>query len=149
LGAAAGNPLRLVPWADISQDEAALVRGIVRGAAALLRELSAQETVELKAHVGFLRSRLEGGMRGLPEPLRKEIQAKIDGFSIGLEGKVDAEGLIDVVSMLLGRQADIDPLSGESEREDTVGQLRNLDALGLTRSARSIHLANLADGAFP
>jgi hypothetical protein len=62
---------------------------------------------------------------------------------------MDVEGLIEVVRMLLGREADFDSAGDAVEAETAVSELRGLDALGLHRANGDIHVANLADGAFP
>jgi hypothetical protein len=141
--------LRLVPWGDLSVDEAATVAAVVTATVVLVNEIASRERVALKDHLQFLRRKLQQGMHDLPEDERQQITAKVDGFSVGLEDEIDVDGLIDVVAMLLGRTAEFDS-TGESEsREGAVGELRSLDALGFRRLKQGIHVANLADGTFP
>lgn len=148
LRVASKNPLRLAPWADLSVQQAQRVESIVTGVAELLTALADQERIRIEDHLGFLRRELERGMRELPPALQNEIRARVDGFSVELDGDIDVQGIVDVVRMLLGQQPEIETVFDEDE-EEVVGSLRNLDALGMTRGARDIHLANLADGAFP
>lgn len=149
LNVAASNPLRRAPWADISTEEAKRIETIVGALVALLRELCVQERMNLDARLQYLRRKLAIGMRGLPSALQAEIQAKVDGFSIDLDGDVDVAGIVDAVRMLLGQEAVVEPIFEEDDDQDVVGSLRNLDSLGMTRLSQNVHLANLADGAFP
>jgi hypothetical protein len=146
---AADNPLRLVPWADLSADEAATVAEMIGSTISIVTEIASRERVALKDHMLFLRRKLQQGMQDLPAEERHEIEAKVDGFSVALEDEIDVDGLIDVVTMLLGRTAEFD-VTGESEsQEGSVGELRSLDALGFRRIKQDMHVANLADGTFP
>lgn len=146
---AAHNPLRLVPWGDLSRDEAAGVVRVVTSTAALVDQIAARERVTLKGHMHFLKSKLAQGMRELPEEERLEITAKVDGFSVGLDDEIDVEGLVDVVTMLLGRKAEFDALGERDTSTGAIGELRALDALGLHPLAQDLHVTNLAEGTFP
>ena len=151
LRAGAVNPLRSVPWADVTASEAELVLAAVMATVTLVRELAGAERVTLKSHFAFLRTRLERGMMSLPAEDRQEIEAKLKGMGAGFEQEVDVSGLVDVVQMLLAREADL-PIAGmESDEnpDDAIGKLRNLDGLGFAKHSGGIHLANLHAGAFP
>lgn len=150
IAAAGENNFRLVPWADLSRTEVHAVRHAVEATTALLRELAGRERVKLDRHFGFIRRELERGMADLPAEERERIEAKLSGFGVALEAEVDVEGLVDVVSLLLGRRVDFDALGEEDDQQDSgIRALRNLDELGFCRSPSALHLANLADGAFP
>jgi len=146
---AVDNPLRLVPWGDLSPDEAATVAAVVTATVALVNEIASRERVALKDHLQFLRRKLQQGMQDLPEEERQQITAKVDGFAVGLEDEIDVDGLIDVVAMLLGRTAEFDATGDSESPEGAVGELRSLDALGFRRLKQGMHVANLADGTFP
>jgi hypothetical protein len=147
---AVGNPTRLVPWADLTLAEVATVEAAVRRVVQLVQEISERERVVLDDHLARLRNQLERTLRGLPESERDAIEAKLSGLGLGRDEEIDVGGLVDVVAMILGRTADFD-LEGDAEKPDAteVKQLRGLDALGLSRLDRDLHLANLADDAFP
>lgn len=149
VAAAAANPLRVLPWADLSVSEATSVRDTVVAAAGLIEQVARLERVRLSEHVRFIRERLEIGMRGLPPDLREQVAAQVDGFSVGLDAEVEADALIDVVSLLLGREVapetglEPDPHGGD------LDHLRGVDALGHAREQQDIHITNLADTVFP
>jgi hypothetical protein len=143
------NPLRTVPWADLSTAEATYVRDVVAATVATVGRLAARERVRLRDHVLFIRGELERGMRDVPEALRVQITAQVDGFGVGLDAEIDADGLVDVVAMLLGREVapeiglEPDPQGG------SLDHLRGVDGLGFRRQPQDIHVANLVDTVFP
>ena len=75
------------------------------------------------------------------------------GFSVALEDEIDVAGLVDVVAMLLGREAS----SRTSRRPSPTGATttrRSRNCAGWTCSAlvrrtEDLHLANLAEDVFP
>ncbi|WP_306912798.1 hypothetical protein [Arthrobacter sp. V4I6] len=146
---AAGNPLRLIPWGDLSRDEAAGITAVISSTVALVEEMASRERVALKDHIRFLRSKLAQGMRDLAEDERREIAAKVEGFSVGLDDEIDVDGLVDVVGMLLGRTAEFDALGDLEPSAGAISELRGLDALGLRKQEGDVHLTNMAEGAFP
>lgn len=154
---AVANPLRLVPWGDLSVGQARSVRAALEAIVESLEEIATSDRIDLAQHGQFLRRRLERGLAGRPESERRELQAKLDGFSIrGLgstgDNSVHVVGLVDVVSILLGRGANFeeaDEALNQTPDPRRVLPLRALDALGFERRGGDIHLANLADGAFP
>lgn len=146
---AATNPLRLAPWADLSREEAEATAAIVESIVALAQQIAGRERVVLRDHLNFVRTKLHAGMRELPEAERAAIAQKVDGFSVGLDEEIDVEGLVDVVSMLLGRTPEFDDTQEVGTSADAVRELRSLDALSLRRLAEDVHITNLADGTFP
>ncbi|AMB39661.1 MULTISPECIES: hypothetical protein [Paenarthrobacter] len=146
---AAENPLRLVPWADLSQDEASGVLNIISSTVKLVERIAARERIVLKDHVQFLKDSLKSGMAALREEERQIIASKVQGFSIGLDEEIDVEGIVDIVAMLLGRTAEFDAFGDVVAAQTTVNDLRGLDALGLRKSSRNLHLTNLTEGTFP
>lgn len=146
---AAGNPLRLIPWGDLSRDEAAGITAVISSTVALVEEMASRERVALKDHMRFLRSKLAQGMRDLAEDERRAISAKVDGFSVGLDDEIDIDGLVDVVAMLLGRTAEFDALGDLEPSAGAISELRGLDALGLHKQESDVHLTNMAEGVFP
>ena len=153
LATAAGNPMRLAPWADISESEAKAIRLAIQAITRALGELARSERIHFKQHAEFVARHVRQGVASLPPEERDRVDSKLRGFSIGLSGDVDVTGLIDVVRLLLGRDADHTAEDGvgsdDSAQQGAIRPLRALDALGLSASKTPIHLANLADGAFP
>jgi hypothetical protein len=142
-----GNPLRLVPWADLSVNEANWVEATVLSVADLARQVASRERVSLRQHVRFLTDHLERGMREVPEEDQQRIREKLRGLGSGPDLELDADGLVDVVTMLLGRRVDLDD---EATPDATkVPELRALDALGFARISSNVHLANLSASTFP
>lgn len=146
---AVDNPLRLVPWADLQVSEAASVRLTIEKIFTLVSEMASRERVALKDHMRFLQRELAAGMQGLPESDRREIESKVQGFSVGLEDEIDVEGLVDIVELLLGRTATLDLFDEPDRTSSHVSELRGLDALGMHRLEQDLHIANLADSKFP
>jgi hypothetical protein len=146
---AAINPTRLVPWADISRHDAERVRETVTAVIRLLKDITARERVVLGAHLDRIRQRLDRALRELPPKETRAVQAKLRGLGVLTDEEVDVVGLVDVVAMILGRSVGL-PGTNEDDPERTkVKQLRGLDALGLARVETDLHLANLAEDAFP
>lgn len=146
---AADNPLRLAPWADLSVNEVVGVTHTIDTTVTLIEDMVSRERIALKVHVQFLQRKLARGMQGLPEDQRREIEAKVQGFSVGLDDEIDVEGLVDIVAMLLGRTADFDSSADLDAPLGRVRDLRGLDSLGMHRLTQQIHITNLADGKFP
>jgi hypothetical protein len=150
IAAAVGNPTRLVPWADLSEADAAGVEAAVRRVVQLVEETARRERVVLRDHLNQVRTRLEQSLKALSGEERAAVEDKVRGFAVALDDEVDVGGLVDVVAMLLGRKADADPRDPSEEPDSTsVTELRGLDALGLTRADADLHLANLAGDSFP
>lgn len=143
---ASANYLRLVPWVDLTRHEAQYVSTSLHRIKTLLSSLAQGEKIRLTDHAKFLREKIERGMRDLDEGVRKEIEDKLEGYTIGLKGEIDVTGLIDVVQLLLGREARFDE---ERDLDRAVDPLRSIDRLGFVPSEVPIHIANLADGSFP
>jgi len=148
IAGAALNPTRLVPWADISVADAGRVRTTVTAVVGLLKETTARERVVLGAHLDSIRQRLERALRDLPPEEARAIEAKLRGLGVLTDEEVDVAGLVDVVALILGRSVDVAEADDDPERT-RVKQLRGLDALGLVRAEADLHLANMAEDAFP
>lgn len=153
LVAAASNPARLAPWADLTEDEAAAVERAVRRVVDLVEDVIAQERVALGDHLDRVQAQLRRALnRPEDAPERRRLENKLRGFSVLLEEEIDVGGLVDVVAMLLGRAAE-DPANSDQEDptngNSRIQELRGLDVLGLRRSSEDLHLANLAEDVFP
>lgn len=147
---AAANPTRLVPWADLSIDQAKAVTKAVRRVLQLVDETSRHERVVLRDQLNRIRERLERSLKALSAEERAAVEDKVRGFAVALNDEIDVGGLVDVVAMLLGRKADIDVRdSNESPDSTSVTEMRGLDALGLSRSSSNLHVTNLAADTYP
>lgn len=146
---AVANPLRLAPWADLTLHEARLVETAITRVVDFADRLTEHEAVRLSTHVDFIREHVKRGLQALSAPDRAAVLAKLSGFSVGLDQELDAEGLADVVAMLLGRQADFDVLGEETDQDASVAPLRALDALALRRAEAPVHIANMSEANFP
>lgn len=150
IAVAAHNPLRLVPWADLSNIEASVIWETISRIAELVEQVtSVEERDNPDKYLGWIRQQLARGMANLPEDERKTVEDKLRGVTIAGDGDFDVEGIIDVVHMLLGRQAEFGFDGEESSDSPIASQLRNLDALGFTPSEVDLHIANLVDTEFP
>jgi hypothetical protein len=143
-----GNPLRLVPWTDISLEEAKNVRRMVCSIVETVRQLAARERIELRLHAEFVTKRIRDGMDAMSREARQRLEQRLSGFVGAMqEGTIDVNGLVDTVQILLAGEAVVEEdWSGDDEQ---VRPLRELDALGLEPANHPIQLANLADGVFP
>lgn len=148
MASAAANPLRLAPWCDLTDEQVSLVGYAIRRVARIAEQVVATEARDADNYLGWLRSQLARGMQQLPDALREQIEVRMRNSGFG-EDELDVEGVIEVVHMLLGRQAEFG-LDGESDDEDVpVKEMRNLDALGFEPSQSDVHVTNLVETAFP
>lgn len=143
-----GNPLRLAIWIDLSEKELKYLEIFLNLTIDLIEQIANSQSRNLKSYLDFIGSKLEAGLRNENARIQKEILNKISGFSIGTSNKYDIDGLIEVVEILLGQQAEFSGI-GEDILNFTAKPLRALDSLGLIRSGGDVLVANLSDGAFP
>ncbi len=146
---AVANPTRMVPWADISIADASRARDTVHAVVRLLDETTARERVVLGDHLRTVRQRLDRALRQLPSDEARAVEAKLRGLGVLTDEEIDVAGLVDVVAMILGRSLDLDDKDSEDPARTKVTKLRGLDALGLARVEKDLHLANMAEDAFP
>ncbi|MCM3515473.1 hypothetical protein [Nocardioides sp. P86] len=152
LKAAAANPARLAPWADLSVAEAVSIERAVRRVVVLVEEITVRERITLGDHLGRVRDQLRRALASAAQEERDRLEDTLRGFSVQLEDEIDVAGLVDVVAMLLGREAstareETEPDGGDDDAQ--VQELRGLDVLALERSTEDLHLANLAEDVFP
>lgn len=149
--AAAGNLARLVPWADVTVTEAQAVHATVERVVGLVEQIGSRERVRLGDHLHLVHAQLRTALASLPDEERRVVEGKLHGFGALDDEEIDVDGLVDVVAMLVGRTADLDPAHQTGEQPDStaVAQLRGLDALGMEPLDHDLHVANLAEDAFP
>jgi hypothetical protein len=143
-----GNPLRLAIWIDLSEKELEYLEVFLNLTMDLIEQIANSQSRNLKSYLDFIGSKLEAGLRNENARIQKEILSKISGFSIGTSNRYDIDGLIEVVEILLGQQAEFSGI-GEDVLNFTAKPLRALDSLGFIRSSGDVLVANLSDGAFP
>ena len=160
IASAVANPLRLVPWGDLSLTQAKTVRVIFEAIVTALEQIASNKRVNLKDIGARLRNHLEAGLESIPARERAVLEAKLDGLessglTTGDDDDIHVVGLIDIVQILLGQGASFDEheMGNESSPHEgtdrSIAMLRGLDVLGFTASEEDIHIANLSDGAFP
>lgn len=145
------DPVRLVPWGDISAAEAAAVRAMVHRVVDAAEEMAGAGRIDVDAHLGRLFTRVRNALTVLPAEEREVFEERLRGFRSPVEVDVDVTGLVDVVALLLGRAVEFeDENDVDLEDGDTaVLELRALDALGFERVEGDLHLANLSEDVFP
>lgn len=150
IGCAADNPLRLAPWLDLTDTEAAVVTAVVTEVLALIEEIAAAETVEVDHQISWIRTALERQLRKVPVHLRKELEDRLSRGP-GSDVKVLARDLAGAVRMLVSGQSDAFPTGAQEdyEPESSVQGLGALDTVGLSGVNEDVHVAHLADHLFP
>lgn len=143
------NPMRLVPWGDLSVDDAERLRVTVVSVVRLLAHTTAHERVVLGDHLRSVRQRLDQALRQLPQDEARAVEAKLRGLGVLTDEEIDVVGLVDVVAMILGRSLELEGKGEEDPASTKVTKLRGVDALGLARVGKDLHLANMAEDAFP
>ena len=152
IGTAVKNPFLRVPWCDLTVQEAEAIRRLIHRLADELETLFTSEQIQLESHFSDIRNKLATALKSLPIEESARIQETLSGASRGLSECAPVQAVIDVVHMLLGRKSALQEFgggSGGSEDETSVLRLRDLDALGFAAEKNGLHIANLADGAFP
>lgn len=146
------NPYLRVPWCDLTVKEAKIICRFFHCLTNELETLFDREQIQLESHFDDIRNKLASALKSLPFEESARIQETLDGASHGLAKCAPVQAVIDVVHMLLGRAAALQEFGGDpgvSEERSSVLRLRDLDALGFEAEPNGLHLANLADGAFP
>lgn len=148
INAIAENPIRLVSWVDLSETEIDELIQFVTETVNLIEHIADAESRNLRSYLEFLSAKLESGLRNEHPQIQQEVLKKLNGFSIGTGNKYDIDGLIEVVEILLGQQAEFSGI-GEDDSDLIVKPLRALDSLGFIRSKGDVLVTNLCDGVFP
>jgi len=150
ISAASSGYLTVVPWVDLTAEEARAVRSTIESLVELLEHLASKSRVTWNSHWAVVEERLRQGMKGVSPDERRMIDERMSEVSIGLDGEIHLDGIIDAVSMVLGRSVEFDNSDDMADVEAAaVSEPRAIDALGFTGAEGAFHLANLADRAFP
>ena len=146
----ADNPIRLAPWADLSLDEGVALESMVHAMADRVAALAAVGRARLVQLFGLVRDDIQRGLKSASPRIVEELEGRVAGLSSSSAGEADIEGLVDLVSILLGGEVDIDSIGDEEQDHGSIVQpIRNLDALGFRPSEVGIELANLSADNFP
>jgi hypothetical protein len=144
------NPLRRVPWLDISIDESHLIQKTIENVCDLVSGIASGEEVKLKEYLDFLSRHLERALEEISEEHRKEVVDKFNSFKFQDDEVAYVDDLVDIVHLLVSSKNDFGFFDDDdSDLDSAVTELRTLDALGFKRLDRPLHVANLADGVFP
>jgi hypothetical protein len=154
---AGGNPLRLAPWLDLSDDDAVMVSKLIADTFKLIQEIADGEVTQVNAQVDRIRSLLYRNLHNAPRHVKEELESRLTRGR-DVEVQVLASDLVDAVRMLV---------SGESEAfqepggDDTISDQRRegatpesegigaLDKVGLSGKEEDVHIVHLADHLFP
>jgi len=147
LTVATQNIYRLVPWADISPDSAQRIVHAISNLMQILNTMADDQRIDVAKHFGVIQREITKGLQNVSAAERSQIMQNLQWFS-GVEQRMYAESVIEAVGIVLGR-AVTEYDEGIEEERAPIRSLRQLDALSLQRSSQPIHIANLADGAFP
>jgi hypothetical protein len=150
IATAAKNHFARVPWCDLTVSEVQHVEAIICRLKGELDDLFRIESqsVLLERHFGELRTRLEKSLSAVSEAEASRIRQMLEGAGAGLAHSAPAELVVDLVRMLLGRQSELDANEMAPDLR-VISRLRDLDSVGFAPEKTGLHIANLADGAFP
>lgn len=144
---ASQNIYRLVPWADISPQSAQRIHAAISNITSILATMADDQRIDVAKHFGLIQREITKGLQHVSAAERTQIMQNLQWFS-SVEQRMYAESVIEAVGIVLGRA--VTEYDEELEEERTpIRTLRHLDALSLQRTTHPIHIANLADGAFP
>ncbi len=146
---AAANPLRTVPWGDLTVGEAEWFQRVIEALTARLEALARSPQVDLKTFMSHMQDELRKGMKHLSPEEYALVEAKLRGFGLPANEPMDIAGILDVVRMLMGREVAFEALGDDRDATGAVAAMSGVDSLSLERSTRPVHIANLADGRFP
>lgn len=155
----AENPLRVVPWADLTVDEAEWLHRSIHALVQAANDIAEVERVQMGEYLGDMRNRLRDGMEHLTAAESEGLLEKLESAGELDTEIVGVDEVVEVVRLLLGRRVhgshrDPDPDDTERNPEgggfsDRVRPMRDLDVLAYVAADRALHLANLSDRSFP
>jgi hypothetical protein len=151
---AVDNELRLVPWCDLTDAEATVIRTTITRIGELVDEIVAEGMGRPKNYLEWVRKSLERAMVDLTREERAALEKRLQNAEGVPDYELDFEGLRDVVSMILGRKVDMaldgSPLDDDdSDDANRVMDIKYTDVYGLVPSSGNVHVTNLSDSSFP
>lgn len=154
----AANPLRAVPWADLTLQDADILWHNIEAVVDAAHKIAEVERIEMGEYLGDLRKRLRQGMDHLSHEESENLLSKLDSAGDLDNEVVGVDEVVEVVRLLLGRNVrgadrapdeDDNGNEGADQPDSKVAPLRDLDMLAYFPSRDPIHLANLSDKSFP
>lgn len=151
---AAGNELRLVPWCDLTDAEATVIRVTITRIGELVEEIVAEGMGRPKNYLEWVRKSLERAMVHLTKEERVELERRLQNAEGVPDYELDFEGVKEVVSMILGRKIDMaldGTLLDDDDGDDSlrVMDIKYADVYGLAPPKGDVHITNLTDSSFP
>ena len=150
MGRVSSNAIRLAPWVDITPENALDIREAIEAVIQFVTNVAAQEKVKLNQHLGTLKNEILNGMAFLSPATRERIEDIMAGMALVDDTEVSVDDLLEIVGLILAPPVDFrDEDRQSSGRAELVGDLTQLDVLGLVRHKGPLHIANLSDLVFP
>ena len=150
MGGVSSNEIRLAPWVDISPAEALEIQQSILAVIHFVMNVAAKEKVKINQHLGTLKDEILRGMQFLSPTTRERIEVIISEMRFVNDTDVSVDDLLEIVGLILAPPVDFRDEDRRPWGEvDLVGDLNQLDVLGLIRHDGPLHVANLSDLAFP
>lgn len=142
--------LRLAPWVDITPEDALDIQHAIKTVVQFAGNVASKEKVKLNQHLGTLKNEILRGMAFLSPTTRERIEEIINGMTLVDDTEVSVDDLLEIVGLILAPPVDFRDEDRRSRGEsDLVGDLNQMDVLGLIRHNGPLHIANLSDLVFP
>ena len=140
------NILRLIPWVDLTPQEADMTFKAIEEAYGLVTQLLGTETHRLRDFTGQLRNLVRQRLDLVPAEQRAQFEQRITGLQQVADFDVYAEDLAEIVALLVSP-----PIAINVEQEDDgpVRGVSSVDRFAYRRSVDNLHLTNLSNQSFP
>lgn len=144
------NSIRLAPWVDITPEDAIDIYQAIEAVIQFALTVASKERVKLNQHLGTLKNEILRGMASLTPSTRERIEEIMNGMTLLNDTEVSVDDLLEIVGLILAPPVDFRDEDRRSRGGvDLVGDLNQLDVLGLIRHDGPLHIANLSDLVFP
>lgn len=147
------NPLRMVPWLDISLDDAQGIQSGIRVLSQAVRNLFSAEQVSLKDHLVRLKLLLSEALQQVSIEERKQIESMIETLGSTDHLTLGITAVLDLIKGLLSKpdQRDDDDARDIAlgDPKERIKPLRYLDKYILKPASQPIHLFGMSDIGFP
>jgi hypothetical protein len=144
------NPISLAPWVDITPEDALDIQQAIEAVIQFATNVASKEKVKLNQHLGTLKNEILRGMAFLSPSTRERIEEIMNGMTIVNDTEVSVDDLLEIVGLILAPPVDFRDEDRRSRGGvELVGDLNQLDVLGLIRHDGPLHIANLSDLVFP
>ena len=150
MGRVVSNPIRLAPWVDITPGDALDIQQAIEAVIQFATNVASKEKVKLNQHLGTLKNQILRGMELLTPSTRERIEEIMNGMTLVNDTEVSVDDLLEIVGLILAPPVDFRDEDRRSRGgAELVGDLNQLDVLGLIRHDGPLHIANLSDLVFP